>query len=37
MTTTGGAGYPLIVLVTSECVRFDRGDGCTQGGMNDHR
>src|SRR6476619_375388 len=33
--TTGGAGYPLIGLVTSECVRFDRGDRCTQGGMND--
>jgi len=25
----------LIGLVTSECVRFDRGDGCTQSGMND--
>ena len=33
--TTGGAGYPLIGLVTSEGVRFDRGDGCTQSGMND--
>ena len=33
--TTGGAGYPLIGLVTSEGFRFDRGDGCTQSGMND--